>query len=128
VPLPKSQLQESLLITTTPILQDKTVSQYLGIVSSVVVMGTGFLSELGAGIADLLGMRAGRFQDKLSRAREITLQEMSEQAIQRGGDGIIGVDFDYMTLAANILMVSANGTVVKFVSEEAGEESIRGAA
>ena len=127
IALPKLQLLESLFITTTPIVQDKTISQYLGIVSSVVVMGTGFLSEFGAGIADLLGTRAGKFQNKLSRAREIALQEMGEQAIQRGGDGIIGVDFDYMTLAANMLMVSANGTVVKFASEEVVEESIQGA-
>lgn len=109
---------ESLLITTTPIIQGRTVSQYLGVVSSGVVMGTGFLSELGASVADFFGTRAGGFQDKLSRAREMALQELKEQAVRRGGDAVIGLDLDYMTIAANMLMVSANGTVVKLSLQE----------
>jgi len=104
---------EGLLVTTTPIIQGKIITEYLGIVSSVAVLGTGFLSELGGSVADLFGTRAGGFQDKLNRAREIVLQEVKEQAVQRGGDAIVGLDLDYMTLAANMLMVSANGTAVK---------------
>ncbi len=104
---------EGLLVTTTPIIQGKIITEYLGIVSSVAVLGTGFLSELGGSVADLFGTRASGFQDKLNRAREIVLQEVKEQAVQRGSDAIVGLDLDYMTLAANMLMVSANGTAVK---------------
>lgn len=111
-----------LLVTTTPIIQGQTISQYLGVVSSVVVLGTGLASELGASVADFLGTRAGGFQDKLGRAREIAMQELIEQAVERGGDAVIGLDLDYMTVAANMLMVSANGTVVR-LSSDAGNES-----
>jgi len=106
-----------LLVTTTPIIQGQTILQYLGVVSSVVVLGTGLASELGASVADFLGTRAGAFQDKLGRAREIAMQELKEQAVARGGDAIIGLDLDYMTVADNMLMVSANGTVVKLCTE-----------
>lgn len=109
---------DNLLLATTPIIQGQTVSQYLGVVSSGVVMGTGFLSELGAGVADFFGTRAGGFQDKLSRARETALQELKEQAVTRGGDAVIGLDLDYLTIAANMLMVSANGTVVRLSPQE----------
>jgi len=108
----------SLLVVTTPILQGRTIAQYLGVVSSAVVMGTGFLSELGAGIADFFGTRAGGFQDKLARAKGMALQELKEQVARRGGDAVIGLDLDYMTIAANMLMVSANGTVVRLSPQE----------
>lgn len=109
---------QNLLVVTTPIIQGRLVSQYLGIVSSGVVLGTGFLSELGAGVADFFGTRAGGFQDKLTRAREMALQELKEQAVMRGGDAVIGLDLDYMSIAANMLMVSVSGTVVKLSPHE----------
>jgi uncharacterized protein YbjQ (UPF0145 family)/ribosomal protein L40E len=112
---------ETLLVTTTPTVQGRTVSQYLGVVSSVVVLGTGFGSELSASIADLLGTRASAFQEKLTRARKIVVQEMKEQALQRDGDGIVGLNIDYMTLTSNLLMVSGNGTVVKFSTQEGND-------
>ncbi|MBN2556644.1 MAG: YbjQ family protein [Anaerolineales bacterium] len=118
--LPKSgsEILDGLFVSTTDIVQGIKIMQYLGIVSSVVVLGTGVLSEFGAGIADLLGTRAGRFQSKLEHAREIALEEMGEKAIHLGGDGIIGIDFDYLSLSNNVLMVSANGTAVKLDPEE----------
>jgi len=118
LPISGSELLDRLFVSTTDIVQGIKIIQYLGIVSSVVVLGTGVLSEFGAGIADLLGTRAGRFQDKLDHAREIALEEMGEKAVQLGGDGIIGIDFDYLSLASNVLMVSANGTAVKVAPEE----------
>jgi len=109
---------QDLLVVTTPIIQGRTVSQYIGIVSAGVVLGTGFLSELGAGVADLFGTRAGGFQDKLTSARETALQELKEQAVMRGGDAIIGLDLDYNSIAANMIMVSASGTAVKLSAQE----------
>ena len=108
---------KNLLVTTTPTFENNTISSYLGVVSSVVVLGTGIFSELGAGVADLLGTRAGGFQEKLNKAREIALQEIKEQANQLGGDAIVGVDLDYMSLSTNMLMVSVNGTAVKLDTE-----------
>jgi uncharacterized protein YbjQ (UPF0145 family) len=104
---------QNLVVVTTPIIQGQSVQEYLGIVSSCVVLGTGFLSELGANVADLFGTRASGFQDKLAHAREMALHELMDQAVMRGGDAVIGLDLDYMCIASNILMVSANGTVVR---------------
>jgi len=54
-----------LLITTTPIIQGKMISQYLGTVSSSIVLGTGPLSELYASVSDFFGTRADAFEKKL---------------------------------------------------------------
>ena len=60
-----------------------------------------------------MGTRAAGFQKKLQQAREIALAEISNQTINKGGNAIVGLDFDYMTLSENILMISANGTAVE---------------
>jgi len=116
-PVPFSVLINSVLITTTPILENKTIENYLGVVSSVMVLGTGFLSELGGGIADFLGTKASGFQSKLEKAREIVLEEIINDTLEKGGNAIIGIDFDYMTLSNNLLMVSVNGTAVQIKSK-----------
>ena len=104
---------ENLLVTTTPTIQGKIITEYVGIVSSTVVLGTGFLSELSASLADTFGTRSTSFQDKLSVARETALRELKTQAIRRGGDAIVGLDLEYLTIAANMLVVNACGTAVR---------------
>ncbi len=104
---------KGVLITTTPIMQGKMISQYLGTVSSSIVLGTGPLSELYASVSDLFGTRSGAFEKKLTRARELVFQDLREQTVKVGGDGIIGLDLDYIVIGQNMIMVSGNGTAVK---------------
>jgi uncharacterized protein YbjQ (UPF0145 family) len=113
---------EKMFVTTTPSVEGKNIEQYLGVVSSSVVLGTGLLSELGGGIADFLGKRAEGFQKKFSEAKELALRELKEQAVNLGSDGIIGIEFDYMSLTGNLLMVAVSGTAIKFASS--GEKEI----
>lgn len=110
----KARAQE-ILVTTTPNVQNHIIGRYLGIVSKVVVMGTGPVSELAASFSDLFGTRSGAFQDKLSKARETALWELQVEAAYRGADAIVGVDLGYMTFTNNLLMVSASGTAVTFL-------------
>lgn len=103
----------SILIVTTPSIEGRSVEEYLGLVSSEVVLGTGFLSELGAGLADVFGVRADAFQNKLKEAKAAALNELRARAFEMSADAIIGVDLDYSTLSSNMLMLVANGTAVR---------------
>jgi uncharacterized protein YbjQ (UPF0145 family) len=100
------------LLTTTPTLQGLVITQYLGIVTGVVVLGTGFYSELAGSIADILGTRSGAFQAKLEQARSAALKDLVEAAFAKGANAVVGLDLDYMEIGSNMLMVSANGTAV----------------
>lgn len=102
-----------LIITTTCTIEGRTIAQYLGILSAEVVLGTGLFSEFEADIADIAGARAFGFQEKLDRARKVALEELKVQAAQIGADAVVGVDLDFMTMARNVLMVTASGTAVK---------------
>ncbi len=104
---------EDILLVTTPIIEGAHILQYIGIISAEVVLGTGVLSELDAGIADFFGGRASEFQNKLALAKEASMNELRRKAHKAGGNAVLGVDLDYSVIKNNMLMVVANGTAVK---------------
>jgi uncharacterized protein YbjQ (UPF0145 family) len=104
-----------MIVTTTPDVQDRKVREYLGIVTGEAIIGANILTDLLAGIRDIVGGRAGAYEQALRRARDEALREMTMEAGERGADAIIGVDVDYEVLGKNngMLMVTAAGTAVK---------------
>ena len=104
-----------MIITTTTDVQDKKVHRYLGIVTGEAIIGANIFTDLLAGIRDIVGGRAGAYENALRRARDQALNEMEEEAQGRGADAILGVDVDYEVLGKNngMLMVTAAGTAVK---------------
>ena len=106
----------SFITVTTQAIEGRTVSEYLGVVAAMIVLGTGFMTEWNAAIADNLGGRATGLQTKLSKSCEVAISELKTQAMQRGADAVIGIDIDFMTFRENMLVVSANGTAVKLAA------------
>ncbi len=104
-----------MLITTTPQIEGKKLTAYLGVVSGEAIMGADIFKDLFAGIRNIVGGRAAAYENELRRAKEIALTEMAENAKVLGANAVVGVDLDYETLGqgGNMLMVSASGTAVK---------------
>jgi len=103
-----------MLITTTATLQDRRVTQYLGLVAGESILGANVFRDLFAGIRDIVGGRAGAYEKVLRDARQIAIEEMTESARRLGANGVIGVDVDYETVGnGTMLMVSVSGTAVK---------------
>lgn len=88
------------------------IIEYKNIVTSEVVLGTGFLSELSSQLNDLIGTTSGTFENKLSKAKVMALNKVIEKATSIGANALIGVSYDMMTLSNNMLVVSVNGTAV----------------
>jgi uncharacterized protein YbjQ (UPF0145 family) len=105
-----------MLLTTTNNLEGKEIIQYFGIVSGETIIGANVFKDLFAGIRDIVGGRAGAYENVLREAKETALKEMSEQAARLGANAIIGIDLDYETVGSNssMLMVTATGTAVLF--------------
>lgn len=103
-----------MITTTTPTLQGQRVQEYLGIVTGEAILGANIVKDIFAGIRDIVGGRAGAYEESLRTAREEALREMVTEARARGADAVIGVDLDYEVLGAGngMLMVSASGTAV----------------
>ena len=101
-------------LTTTPSIEGKHISKYCGIVAGEAVLGANLFKDLFAGIRDLVGGRSGTYEKELRRARQIALDELSEQARELGANAVVGIDLDYEVLGEKngMLMVSASGTAV----------------
>ena len=48
----------------------------------------------------------------MEKAKEAALDKMIKNSVEAGGNAIIGVDFDYITFAYNMIGVVASGTSV----------------
>ncbi len=103
-----------MIITTTPSVEGKTITEYKGIVFGEVISGVNFIKDFTAGLSNFFGGRSGTYEEELIQARENALREMENRARQLGADAIVGVDIDYEVLGADngMLMVTASGTAV----------------
>ncbi|MEI7024333.1 heavy metal-binding domain-containing protein [Paenibacillus sp. y28] len=101
-----------MIITTTPTIQGKTITSYQGIVNGEAIMGANIVRDLFASITDIVGGRSGAYEQKLKEAREIAIEEMSNQARRLGGNAVVGVDIDYEVIRDGMLMVAVSGTAV----------------
>lgn len=103
-----------MISTTTNAIEGRPVQAYHGIVTGEVIVGANLFRDLFASVRDIVGGRAGSYEDVLARARKQALDEMESNAAQLGANAVIGVDIDYEVLGSNgsMLMVSASGTAV----------------
>lgn len=102
-----------MLVTTTSTVEGRAVTRYIGLVSGEAIIGANIVKDFFAGIRDIVGGRAGMYEESLRDAKNIAIQEMLNQAKQQGANAVIGVDLDYETVGnGSMLMVSASGTAV----------------
>lgn len=103
-----------MLVVTTPSIEGKRITKYLGLVSGEAILGANIFKDFFAGIRDIVGGRSAAYEKELRQAKEIAVQEMTEQARALGGNAVVAVDLDYETIGAqgSMLMVSASGTAV----------------
>ena len=103
-----------MLVTTTPNIEGKKIIKYIGLVNGEAIIGANFIKDFLSNIRDVVGGRAGSYEQGLREAKSIAIREMMEQAQRLGANAVIGVDIDMETIGGNgsMLMVSANGTAV----------------
>lgn len=103
-----------MILTTTPAIEGKTIKQYHGIVIGEAIMGANIFKDLFASIRDIVGGRAGAYEDELTKARQIAFRELEQEARNMGANAVVGIDLDYEVLGEknSMLMVSISGTAV----------------
>ena len=103
-----------MLVTTTPTLEGRPITQYLGLVTGEAILGANIFRDLFAGIRDIVGGRSAAYENELRKAKDLAVQEMVQQATALGANAVVGVDLDYETIGqgGSMLMVSASGTAV----------------
>ena len=86
----------------------------MGIVTGETIIGANMFKDLFAGIRDIVGGRAGAYEEVLSEAKDTSIQEMMQRAQALGArsssarllptgrkNAIVGINIDYETVGAN---------------------------
>ena len=78
------------------------------------ILGANLFRDLFASVRDIVGGRAASYEEELTTARQLALDELAEEAKKLGADAIVGVDLDYEVVgqSGSMLMVSVSGTAV----------------
>ena len=104
-----------MIVTTTPSVEGRRITEYKGVVFGEVIAGVNFVKDFVAGLSNFFGGRSGTYEEELINARQQAMDEMEQRAAQLGADAVVGVDIDYEVLGADngMLMVTASGTAVQ---------------
>ena len=104
-----------MLISTTNMIEGRTIVTYYGLVTGEAILGANVFRDLFAGIRDIVGGRSGAYEKVLKEARDTAVAEMAREAAELGANAVIAVDLDYETVhKGTMLMVSATGTAVAY--------------
>ena len=69
-----------MLITTTPGIDGRTVTQYLGVVTAQGVLGVNAFKDVGAGVRNIFGGRSKSYENELASGVSDALAELEQQA------------------------------------------------
>jgi len=103
-----------MLFSTTPTIENRSISEYKGVVVGEAILGTNIFRDMFAGIRDIVGGRSGAYEKELAKAREIAFGELQKRSSELGANAVIGIDIDYEVVGkdGSMMMVSVSGTAV----------------
>ena len=79
-----------MIITTTPNIEGRTITEYLGIVTSQTIIGANFFKDILAGLRDFFGGRSGAYERILDEAKQYAMEELVHRAQTIGADAVVG--------------------------------------
>ena len=82
-----------MIVTTTPAVQGRQITDYLGIVVGEAILGANVFRDVFAGITDIMGGRSGAYEKSLGEARETALRELEEELVlpEKGQLSVVGM-------------------------------------
>jgi uncharacterized protein YbjQ (UPF0145 family) len=107
-------------ITTTPTIEGRPITRYLGIIGAEVAFGVVGNFRITTALSDLFNIRETATQNKLRQARILALQELAAEAAKLKADAIVGVSLRLATLVENAVLMTASGTAVSLADGQRG--------
>lgn len=102
-----------MIVTTTGSVEGRSITAYLGVIAGENILGVNFFKDISAGFRNIVGGRAGKYEEELRKARDGAIAELVQLAGEMHADAVVGVKIDYETVGGQMLMVTASGTAVK---------------
>ncbi|MBD5806122.1 hypothetical protein EAI26_07545 [Lactobacillus sp. 0.1XD8-4] len=103
-----------MLITTTENIPGHKY-EVLGEVYGLTTQSKNVLSNIGAGLKNIVGGEIKAYTNMLHESREKAISRMKDQAIEKGADAVVMMRFDSGSISTDMQSVVAYGTAVRFV-------------
>ena len=115
--LEKEQKRKEIVSISTLEFANRKILKTLGIVSYEHIFGVGLVKELD--LAKFNGGIAISWTEKIRSGRDLAIKSIEDEAIELGGNAVVGVDIIYKVLGAHndmvMMLVGAKGTAVVVV-------------
>jgi uncharacterized protein YbjQ (UPF0145 family) len=112
--LEKEQKRKEIVSISTPEFVNRKILKTLGIVFHEHIFGVGLVKELD--FAKFNGGIAISWTEKVHSGRDLAIKSIEDEAIELGGDAVVGVEIVYKVLGAHndmvMLLVGGKGTAV----------------
>lgn len=103
-----------ILITTTEHIPGKNY-EILGEVFGVTTQSRNAISDLGAGLKNIIGGEIKGYTKMLHASREDAIERLRKAAEDKGADAVVMMRFDSSSISGDMQSVVAYGTAVRFV-------------
>jgi uncharacterized protein YbjQ (UPF0145 family) len=112
--LEKEQKRKEIISISTPEFANRKIIKTLGIVSHEHIFGVGLVRELD--LAKFNGGIALSWAEKVHSGRDLAIKSIEDEAIELGGNAVVGIEIIYQILGSHndmvMLLVGAKGTAV----------------
>ena len=113
-----------MLITTTNSIDNARVEKYFGVITTNLVIGTGFFSDFTAAFSDFFGGMSGTYREQMDTLYEKAYEAIAQKARTAGANAILGFKMDFDEISGKgkqMFMVSVSGTAVKLIFDKKEE-------
>ena len=112
--LEKEQKRKEIVAVGSSEFAQRKIKNTLGIVSDEQIFGMSLPKDLN--LEKFNGGIALSWVEKVKKVREVCIRSIQDEAIERGGNGVIGIDLAYEVLGIHndmvMILIAARGTAV----------------
>ena len=102
-----------MFVTTQDKVENRTISQTLGVVSGQSIRARHVGKDILAGLRNLVGGEITEYSKLMAESRQQAMDRMVKAAQEKGADAIVGVRFTTSMLQAGASEIFIYGTAVK---------------
>ena len=112
--LEKEKRRKEIVVFSLLELPDRKINKTLGLVSHEEIIGVGLTRDLD--LETFKGGTALAWAEKVKSAKDFSLRAVKDEALELGGNAVLGVEFSYHVLGIHndmmVMLVSTRGTAV----------------
>jgi len=82
---------KNVIITTTNHIENSSIKNYLGVISTNIVIGTNFFSDFAVSVTDIFGGNSSSYQRKLENIYHQAMDSLSDKAASIKANAVIGL-------------------------------------